>query len=90
MVMELYNSEVIPIDFRKFQTATMHINKHVMKRSYGHVLKVTNDLSVDTLLALVNFISFDGKVGCTGEGNHRGQNSWVQVLVLNNKRIHRW
>ncbi|EGV95609.1 Putative alpha-1-antitrypsin-related protein [Cricetulus griseus] len=60
MVMELYNSEVIPIDFRKFQTATMHINKHVMKRSYGHVLKVTNDLSVDTLLALVNFISFDG------------------------------
>ncbi|XP_021081760.2 alpha-1-antiproteinase-like [Mesocricetus auratus] len=58
--MELYNSETIPINFKDIQAAKTQINKHVMKGSYGHVLKVVGDLPIDTVLALVNFISFDG------------------------------
>ncbi|XP_051052352.1 alpha-1-antitrypsin-related protein-like [Phodopus roborovskii] len=60
MAMELYNSEVISINFRDSQTAKMQINKHVMKRSYGHVLKIIKDLPIDTVLALVTHISFNG------------------------------
>ncbi|XP_041911336.1 alpha-1-antitrypsin-like protein CM55-MM [Arvicola amphibius] len=57
---ELYNSETIPVNFRNIKEAKAQINKHTMKRSYGHILQVVEDLPMDTALALVNFISLDG------------------------------
>lgn len=63
MVTETYHSETIPIDFRDTQEAVMEVNKHVEKQSYGHITKVVKELPVDTVLALVNYIYFEGKVG---------------------------
>lgn len=63
VVTELYNGETIPVNFRNIKEAKEQINKHTLKRSYGHILQVVEDLPMDTALALVNFISLDGKVG---------------------------
>lgn len=63
VVTELYDSETIPVNFQDIQEAKAQINKHTMKRSYGHILQVVEDLPIDTALALVNFVSLDGKVG---------------------------
>lgn len=63
VVTELYDSETILVNFRNIKEAKAQINKHTMKRSYGHILQVVEDLLIDTAIALVNFISLDGKVG---------------------------
>ncbi|GAB1297746.1 Alpha-1-antitrypsin 1-1 [Apodemus speciosus] len=60
MVTELYHAEAIPIDFRDTQEAVTEVNNHVEKQSYGHITKVVKDLPIDTVLALVNYIYFEG------------------------------
>lgn len=65
MITELYHSETIPTNFRDIQEAKTQINKHTLKRSYGYISEVVEDLPIDTALALVNYFSFEGKVGLT-------------------------
>ncbi|XP_076776992.1 alpha-1-antitrypsin-like protein CM55-MM [Arvicanthis niloticus] len=60
LVTESYHSEVIPIDFRNTQEAMEQVNKHVEEQSYGHIVKAVKELPVDTVLALVNHIYFEG------------------------------
>uniref|UniRef100_A0A8C6N5K7 Serpin domain-containing protein n=1 Tax=Mus spicilegus TaxID=10103 RepID=A0A8C6N5K7_MUSSI len=63
VVTESYHSEVIPIDFWDTRAAMTQVNKHMEKQSYGHIVQVLKELPVDTVLALVNYIYFEGKVG---------------------------
>nr|XP_042116424.1 alpha-1-antitrypsin-like protein CM55-MM [Peromyscus maniculatus bairdii] len=60
MITELYHSETIPTNFRDIQEAKTQINKHTLKRSYGYISEVVEDLPIDTALALVNYFSFEG------------------------------
>lgn len=76
MVTEAYHSEAIPIDFRDTQEAMMEVNKHVEKQSYGHITKVVKELPVDTVLALVNYIYFEGKVGLALGGQPQRSEPW--------------
>ncbi|KAL1791171.1 corticosteroid-binding globulin, partial [Sigmodon hispidus] len=60
LMTELYHSEAIPTNFGNSEEAKTQINKHIMKRSYGHILNVVKNLPMKTALALVSYISFDG------------------------------
>ncbi|OBS77527.1 hypothetical protein A6R68_20084, partial [Neotoma lepida] len=64
---ELYSSEAIPTNFKDIQEAKKQINKHMLKKSYGQISQVVQDLPIDTALALVNYISFEGMLN---GGNH--------------------
>ncbi|XP_051006897.1 alpha-1-antiproteinase-like [Acomys russatus] len=59
-IRDLYHSEAIPVNFRDTQEAKTEINSHVMKRSYGQIEQMVDDLPIDTVLVLMNFISFSG------------------------------
>eukprot|EP00073_Rattus_norvegicus_P025131 XP_006240575.2 PREDICTED: alpha-1-antitrypsin-like protein CM55-MM [Rattus norvegicus] len=60
VVTESYHSEAIPIDFTNIQEAMMQVNKQVERQSYGHIVQVVRELPLDTVLALVNYIYFEG------------------------------
>ena len=76
VVTESYHSEVIPIDFWDTRAAMTQVNKHVEKQSYGHIVQVLKELPVDTVLALVNYIYFEGKVGLALGGQPWRSEPW--------------
>ena len=58
------------------RTAMTQVNKHVEKQSYGHIVQVLKELPVDTVLALVNYIYFEGKVGLALGGQPWRSEPW--------------
>ncbi|XP_028637878.1 alpha-1-antitrypsin-like [Grammomys surdaster] len=77
LVTESYHSEVIPIDFRNTQEAMEQVNRHVEEQTYGHIVQVVKELPVDTVLALVNYIYFEGF-----------QNSNIQAEYVMEEKFH--
>lgn len=76
VVTESYHSEAIPIDFTNIQEAMMQVNKQVERQSYGHIVQVVRELPLDTVLALVNYIYFEGKVGLALGGQPWRSEPW--------------
>ncbi|XP_021034311.1 alpha-1-antitrypsin-like [Mus caroli] len=70
VVTESYHSEAIPIDFRDTRAAMTQVNKHVEEQSYGHIVQVIKELPIDTVLALVNYIYFEGIQNVEVDADH--------------------
>ena len=61
-VKNLYHSESFSINFRDAEEAKKKINNYVEKGSHGKIVDLVKVLDPNTVFALVNYISFKGKV----------------------------
>uniref|UniRef100_A0A8C4MVD5 Serpin family A member 1 n=1 Tax=Equus asinus asinus TaxID=83772 RepID=A0A8C4MVD5_EQUAS len=61
-VKNLYHSEAFSINFGDTEEAKKQINDYVEKGTQGKIVDLVKDLDKDTVLALVNYIFFKGKV----------------------------
>lgn len=57
-----YHSEPFPVDFTDSEEAKKVINGFVEKGTQGKIVDLVKDLDKDTVLALVNYIFFKGKM----------------------------
>ncbi|KAL6060601.1 hypothetical protein STEG23_019773 [Scotinomys teguina] len=60
-VKDHYHSEVVHVNFTDSEEAKKVINGFVEKGTQGKIVDLVKDLDKDTMLALVNYISFKGK-----------------------------
>lgn len=61
-IKKLYHSDAFTVNFKDSEAAKKQINDYVEKETQGKIVDLVKDLNADTVLALVNFIFFKGKV----------------------------
>lgn len=60
-VKTLYETEVFSTDFSNVSAARQEINYHVQKQTKGKIVNLIQDLKLNTIMVLVNYIYFRGK-----------------------------
>jgi alpha-1-antitrypsin len=61
-VKNLYHSEAFATNFNDSEQAKKQINDYVEKKTQGKIVDLVKELDKDTVLALVNYIFFKGKL----------------------------
>lgn len=61
-VKTLYETEVFPTDFSNVSAAQQEINSYVAKQTKGKIIGLIQDLRLNIIMILVNYIHFKGKV----------------------------
>ncbi|MCQ7614237.1 hypothetical protein NP188_24430 [Salmonella enterica] len=93
-VKNLYHSEAFSVDFGDSEEAKKTINNFVEKGTQGKIVDLVKELNKDTVLALVNYISFKGKwvkpfdVKHTEEADfHVDESTTVKVPMMSRGRL---
>uniref|UniRef100_A0A672UIJ7 Serpin domain-containing protein n=1 Tax=Strigops habroptila TaxID=2489341 RepID=A0A672UIJ7_STRHB len=61
-VKKLYKGEVVSCNFQDSTEAKKEINGHVKNKTHGNIIQILKDLDPSTLLVIVNYIYFKGKL----------------------------